>query len=302
MKKVKHVLMLSSLFFTVQSTAQVLKTADSLMMEGLVEEAKMAYKEEYQSDTLNQTCLYNLACVMAISGQSDSAFQYLYRLMKINPTEAPLADADLANLRSKKEWQVYEDKLVNTIQTKYDHPIADEVYARKLWELNARDQRYYREIGLIERKKDPSDTSANQLWNMKRQINSENLQQLEQLVRKKGWPMKTMVGSTAANAAFLVVQHSDLKTQKKYLPTIKKLCEEREAEWQSYALMYDRIQVSENKPQRYGSQVNYNSKTQQYELFPLEDDKKVDAWRKEAGMIPLADYLAHWDIQWPEKK
>ncbi|MGC4058894.1 MAG: hypothetical protein QM743_12365 [Chitinophagaceae bacterium] len=55
-------------------------------------------------------------------------------------------------------------------------------------------------------------------------------------------------------------------------------------------------------PQRYGSQVNYNPQTQQYELFPLEDDRKVDAWRKEAGMIPLADYLAHWNIQWPEKK
>jgi hypothetical protein len=65
--------------------------------------------------------------------------------------------------------------------------------------------------------------------------------------------------------------------------------------------MYDRVQVSENKPQRYGSQVRINSQTSKDELYPLEDESKVDEWRKEIGMQPLADYLLHWNIKWEPK-
>jgi hypothetical protein len=65
--------------------------------------------------------------------------------------------------------------------------------------------------------------------------------------------------------------------------------------------MYDRIQVSENKPQRYGSQVHLDPNTNKDELYPLEDESKVDEWRKEIGMQPLADYLMHWNIKWEPK-
>jgi len=61
--------------------------------------------------------------------------------------------------------------------------------------------------------------------------------------------------------------------------------------------MYDRIQTSDNKPQKYGSQVRLNPNTNKYELYPLLDETKVDQWRKEVGLGPLADYVSHWDIK-----
>ena len=136
---------------------------------------------------------------------------------------------------------------------------------------------------------------------LKSNITPQNQKDLEALIAKKGWPKISNVGSSAASSAFLIIQHADLAKQKKYLPIIKKLCEENEAHWGSYALMYDRVQVRENKPQRYGSQVHRNPKTNIDEPYPLEDESKVDEWRKEMGMQPLAEYLMRWNIKWEPK-
>ena len=65
--------------------------------------------------------------------------------------------------------------------------------------------------------------------------------------------------------------------------------------------MYDRIQVNENKPQKYGSQIKYNNDTKSFELFPLEDESKVDEWRKEVGLGNLAGYVARWGITFKPK-
>ena len=99
-----------------------------------------------------------------------------------------------------------------------------------------------------------------------------------------------------------MIQHADLEKQQKYLPVIEALCKAGEAQWQDYALMYDRIQTSIGKSQRYGSQVRFDDQTQQYELFPLEDASKVDEWRKQAGLKPLSAYLKNWNISWPPVK
>ncbi len=65
--------------------------------------------------------------------------------------------------------------------------------------------------------------------------------------------------------------------------------------------MYDKIQTNDNKPQKYGSQVSFNNETKKYELFPLLDETKVDEWRKEIGMQPLAEYVSRWEIVFEAK-
>jgi hypothetical protein len=86
-----------------------------------------------------------------------------------------------------------------------------------------------------------------------------------------------------------VIQYSSNELQKKYLSLIEVECKNKEAEWQSYALMKDRILVSEKKPQIYGSQVTFNNAKQQYELFPLADPPHVDKRRESVGLPPLKD-------------
>ena len=95
----------------------------------------------------------------------------------------------------------------------------------------------------------------------KKLISMRNQKELEELIAKKGWPKNSAVGSTAAGAAFYVIQHSDVEKQKKYVPMLKQRCEEKEASWQNYAMLYDRLQMNKNKPQKYGTQTSYNEKT-----------------------------------------
>jgi hypothetical protein len=66
--------------------------------------------------------------------------------------------------------------------------------------------------------------------------------------------------------------------------------------------MYDRSRFNENKPQRYGTHTKYNEKTNSEELYPLEDETKVDEWRKELGLPPLAEYLVRFNIKFQTNK
>lgn len=297
------VFLLSTVALTIALTcpAQSLQKADSFLDEGHYKEAIVQYKNYCATDTSDYNCVYGLATAFAYIHQPDSVFIYLDKLIALNTAEFPLQDPAFFLLRSDKRWAAYEDKLVAAIQEKYGQPFADEAYARKLWAMNASDQAYYKEIESAEKTEGKGGPLANQLWKLKEEINMRNQKELEYLIRKYGWPKSSQVGVGAANAAFLVIQHSTLQKQQKYLPVIRKRCEEHEADWQCYALMYDRIQVGLGKPQRFGTQIAYNPVKAAYELSPLEDEDMVDQWRREMSMGPLSEYVAHWNIQWSPK-
>ncbi|MFA6150565.1 MAG: DUF6624 domain-containing protein [Chitinophagaceae bacterium] len=278
-----------------------LNKADSLYKEGQLMATIDEYNKMYNSDSTNYTIVYNLACAYAQGRMPDKAYRFLNLAVNLNTTEAALCDPDFLPLKKDKRWEDFEKNLVAQIQKKYEHPIGDEEYARKLWRMKARDQALYTDIQLAEKKIHRNSSIVYALWDVKENYNQQNQLQLEALIAKKGWPKISQVGAEGGSAAFLIIQHSDLEKQKKYLPLIKKLCEEKEAYWGSYALMYDRIQVAEHKPQRYGSQVIFNNNTNKYELSPMEDESKTDEWRKEIGMQALADYLLNWDIKWEPK-
>ncbi|MFA6152470.1 MAG: DUF6624 domain-containing protein [Chitinophagaceae bacterium] len=276
----------------------IVTRADSFLHEGENIAAIELYRKAQSQDSTIYHNIYNLACAYAQNRQIDSSFKYLALAMQKNTTEQPLADPDFLPLHMDSRWAGFENKLIAQIQKKYEHPISDESYTKALLRLHALDQAYYRDINLAEKRMGRNSSIVFSLWDLKSRINDETQKELEILINKKGWPKISNVRNQAASAAFLIIQHADLDKQKKYLPVIKKYCEEGEAEWQSYALMYDRVQVSQNKPQKYGSQVHFNPLTNKEELYPLEDDTKVNEYRKAAGMGSLEDYLMNWNIKW----
>ena len=75
------------------------------------------------------------------------------------------------------------------------------------------------------------------------------------ILESSGWPRRSEVGSDAAMAAFLVVQHGDLETQKRFLPALRLRVDEGEAQASHWALLLDRVRMREGLPQVYGSQV-----------------------------------------------
>jgi hypothetical protein len=129
------------------------------------------------------------------------------------------------------------------------------------------------------------------LWEEQSKIDKRNLQRLEEIVSARGWPGRSVVGTEATRAAFLIIQHADYATQVKYLPVVKSAVEAGELEGQALALLQDRILVNEGKKQIYGTQLDRNKVTGALEPFPIEDEANVDARRAELGMRPLAEYL-----------
>jgi len=95
------------------------------------------------------------------------------------------------------------------------------------------------------------------------------------------------------------LQHSNAESQQKYITMFEKCYKENEADCQQYALMFDRMRMNQNKPQRYGTHTYLDPKAgSPNELYPLEDEAKVEEWRREIGLEPLKDYLARTGIKY----
>jgi hypothetical protein len=121
-------------------------------------------------------------------------------------------------------------------------------------------------------------------------IDQANQSALLGMVPPEGWFSISRYGKEAAKAAFLIVQHADLTLWRRFLPYIEKLAKTGEAEGPAYALMYDRLALSEGRPQRFGSQMECRGGRYVPEE-PLEDREGIDSRRSALGMKPYAEYL-----------
>ena len=276
------------------------------MNEGNIPEAIVQYRRLYSLNPKDKNVVYNYACALSIDNsvikQFDSCFKYLNIAIELDTSVIALTDPDLIPAREDKKWDVFENRLISMVNIKYNNPYKDIEYAKALLKLGAYDQAYFNEIGIVFRKFGMRSSVASALWRLKFMIQEKNQKELEQLVAAKGWPKIEDVGSEAAMAAYLVAMHSNDGSQKKYLPVIKQRCEENELPWQRYANIYDRCLFNENKPQKYGTHTRYNDLTKSEELYPLEDETRVDEWRKELGLEPLAEYLARFNIKFQPKQ
>ena len=273
--------------------------ADSLVNEGDIQGAIAEYKKIYGLNPRDPGTTYNYACVLSRGSQIDSAFRYLSLAVKLNPSTSALTDPDLLNLREDKRWEDFENDLIPMLNRKNNNAIKDIDYAKSLWRLLCMDQSCFYETGIAVRKLGPGSPVVTALRRLQTMISENNLKELESLLSQKGWPRRSEVGPEAAGAAFFVLQHSNAAAQQKYISMFEKCCRESEGSWQQYALMFDRMRMNQNKPQRFGTHTYLDPKAgSPNELYPLEDDSKVDEWRKEIGLEPLKDYLKRTNIKY----
>jgi len=273
--------------------------ADSLVNEGDIQGAIAEYKKMYSLNPDDARTAYNYACVLSRGSQIDSGFRYLNLAVRLNPSATPLTDPDLLNLREDKRWADFENNLIPILNRKNGNAIKDIDYAKSLWRLLCMDQYCFYETGIAARKLGPGSPVVAALRRLQTMINDNNLKELESLLSQKGWPRRSEVGPEAAGAAFFVLQHSNAVAQQKYISMFEECCRENEGNWQQYALMFDRMRMNQNKPQRFGTHTYLDPRAgSPNELYPLEDDSKVDEWRKEIGLEPLKDYLTRTKIKY----
>ena len=109
---------------------------------------------------------------------------------------------------------------------------------------------------------------------------SSDIRRVRAIIRRYGYPGKTLVGTPTNGAAFYVIQHSNSIPQ--YLPLIKQAADKGELPFRLYAMMLDRQLMYTGKPQLYGTQgCGYNG--QPPFIWPVEDPVHVNERRKKAG-------------------
>ncbi len=168
----------------------------------------------------------------------------------------------------------------------------------QLFVVDNDDQKYRLEIQYLEEKYGIHSRQVDSLWNLMRITDSLNLIKVKAILDKYGWLSEAEIGTQCNTALFMVIQHSDLKTQEYYLPLMRDAVKNKKAKPNELALLEDRVALRNNKEQIYGSQIGQDPTTLKYFVLPLIDPENVDKRRAEVGLRPIAQYLEHWDLNW----
>lgn len=125
-------------------------------------------------------------------------------------------------------------------------------------------------------------------------IDRDNTEWLKADVAANGWFTISATGEEASSSAWLMAQHADRDRpfQKHVLALMEPLVATGEVTRGNYAYLWDRIAVSEDRPQRYGTQGRCTAPNR-WEPNTLEDPDGVEALRETAEIGPLAEYQAH---------
>jgi len=122
------------------------------------------------------------------------------------------------------------------------------------------------------------------------EIHKRNAKKLERIVEEFGWPGISLVGNEGSEAAWLVLQHAigNPDLQRRCLPLLKAAAETEEIPAFQVACLEDRICVFEGRPQRYGTQFDWDENGMM-SPNPLQDPKRVDSYRQSVGLGPLSE-------------
>jgi hypothetical protein len=187
--------------------------------------------------------------------------------------------------------------IVDKREANYDKPLQ-----LKLIAIFEDDQQILREYISSEKEFGRDSKQVDSLRKIIIYKDSINLIKVTEIIDKYGWVGPGKVGGQANHTLFLVIQHSDLKTQQKYLPIMREAVKNKNANGSSLALLEDRVALGEGKRQIYGSQIGYDKETNKSYVLPLEDPDNVDKRRAEVGLGSLADYVKRWGIIWNVKE
>ena len=248
--------------------------ADSLFDTRLYDEARQVYDLAFSDDRyILPSQLSTTANKMTAIGDTQAALTYLrHRLAMEKDFYEDALTSPYTELRDtfktrSRQWQ-YNLELKKTLESIFE-----------------RDQ-YYRLLWSQAVKNHPGDTERNERLARKALMtDSLNLVLVDKILSQHGFPRKDQVGDFGNQAVWLVFQHADLDYQKRFLPQMETAVSHGDIAPLYLALLRDRIDVREGRPQRYGTQTDEKGN-----LAPLLDASRVNKWRQEVGLPPIEQF------------
>jgi hypothetical protein len=125
-----------------------------------------------------------------------------------------------------------------------------------------------------------------------RQLHEANARELELIIDDEGWPTPDVADVDGAEAAWLVAMHAVSRPtfMRRCLGLLKGAAHRGEVPPRQAAMLEDRIRALEGRPQRYGTQMDWQGGI--LTALPIEDPDEVDRRRASVGLAPLAETIA----------
>jgi hypothetical protein len=274
--------------------------ADSLYEKADYKNAASAFSQAFKTNDWKgyPDDRYNAACCWALANVPDSAFFNLDRIAKLSDYQNYghlTSDGDLKSLHHDKRWKPLTE-LVKKNKEKAEAKLNKPLVAT-LDSIHEDDQALRMKVQEIEKQQGPKSEEMRKIWKQININDSLNLIKVKAILDKYGWLGADVVGNQGNSTLFLVIQHSDLKTQEHYLPLMREAVKNGKASGSSLALLEDRIEIRSGRKQIYGSQIGMDANNNYY-VSPLMDPDHVDKRRASVGLPPLADYVKYWNMTW----
>lgn len=243
---------------------------------------------------------YDAACSWALSNKTDSAFnQLLLGIDKYNYTQVDELKKDtcLTSLHNDSRWS----ELITKVETnKQDSEKKVDNYLAAILDTIYHDDQGCREKWIeVEKKYGYNSEEAKAMSRKVREIDSINTIKVTAIIDTYGWLGKDVVGEKGNTTIFLVIQHADTITQKKYLPIMREAVKNNNARPKDLALLEDRVGLYMNNLQVYGSQLFRDpSGVERYCVRPLIDPENVNKKRYEVGLGSIEEYVNFFGCSW----
>jgi len=281
-----------------QTFQEFIKIGDDFYDEKKYPESAQAYEKAFALEEGKSGTYYNAACSWALTGDTLNSIKYLK--LSANKGWRNLKhikrDKDLTSLHSVRGWDEVMDLVqanLDEYEKDYDKPLKvqlEKIYikdqtlrqlsgdAREKFGKDSDEMKYFKELIFYQ-------DSLNQI-------------EVTEIINKRGWVGKSLVGGNANSALWMVVQHGPIEMQEKYLPLVKESVLKGESRGDHLALLQDRILMRNDKPQIYGSQLRPDKETGKPVVYEIKDPEYVNQRRKEIGLGPIQDYIKRWGVEW----
>lgn len=133
------------------------------------------------------------------------------------------------------------------------------------------------------------------------QVHTKHAHRLFEIVAQHGWPGISLVGIEGCRAAWFIAQHAVCtpNEQRSFLNSLNKAVEAGDAPKRLAAFLTDRIRYNEQKPQVYGTVLDWDE-TRQLSC-EIEDLDGLDRRRAEVGLPPFDEDLVKHRIEVEEE-
>jgi hypothetical protein len=249
------------------------------------------FEQAFKVGTPAKHELYNAAIMSSMNKNQERAFSYLQMAIE-KGWDDPVAIVQNDSFKYLHQFDEWNNKFGN-IEKGIDEPLQ-----KKLLLIYENDQTIIRTIASITPSIPEYKKVLKKLVAFQDSMQKAHLQIVTQVLDTKGFISKLKVGLKASQVPFLVIQHANLTTQKKYYGLFKDASEKGLLDRKLLALLEDRILVFEKKEQLYGSQLFYDQSDSAYYFYPIADIEHLVERRRRMNLNPIQEYAAMYNIVW----